>query len=108
MRRRSPTDAVVERPADRSGDRAERTERTDRREKNSNVTQGTGLRTETEFVRVEVSDEEGEAYREAMRRVGKRDDRFAGVMEQIESSKKQILHGRKVEQRLRSAEIKPE
>jgi hypothetical protein len=53
-------------------------------------------RTENRYTRVPVTDPEGEAYREAMRKEAELTPQLAPYLERLEASKQQILHGKRV------------
>ena len=55
-----------------------------------------GPATETRYVRVPVTDQEGEAWREAVRRVAERNPRAIPLLNTVESTASQLLHGRRV------------
>lgn len=57
-------------------------------------------KTETRFVRVPETDQESEAYREAMRREAALEPKLAPYVERIEATKSQLLHGSKAAQSL--------
>lgn len=66
-----------------------------------------GAQTETRFVRVPVSDDAGEAYREAIRRVAELNPRAVSLLNQLESTAAQLLHGRKAKRGDAVPESKP-
>lgn len=60
----------------------------------------TQTKTNTEYVRVPVTDPEGEAYREAARRLVSLTPGLAPHVEQLEAVKNQLLQGQQVQQKL--------
>jgi hypothetical protein len=55
--------------------------------------------TQTRFVRVPVTNKEGEAYREAIRRVVELNPKLEFFASQIQSTMEQLLHGANVKER---------
>ena len=55
-----------------------------------------GVKTQTRYVRVPVADPEGEAFREALRRVAERQPSAVGLLNQVEAAAAQLLHGHRV------------
>jgi hypothetical protein len=59
----------------------------------------TRTKTETRFVTVPEACDEGEAYKEAIRRVGGLQPKSVPVLNQVEAAARQILHGQRVGQK---------
>lgn len=60
----------------------------------------TQTKTDTEYVRVPVTDPEGEAYREAARRLVGLTPALATYMEQLEAVKSELLRGQQISQKI--------
>ena len=65
------------------------------------------VQTKTEYVRVPTVDPEGESYREMMRRMAQLTPGLAPYFEQLESGKRNLMHGQQVSGRLTPAAVAP-